>query len=87
MLKTYVKANRGWWLKITKEDLADNQQQWNAEIGDGYYKDLVLEKISEDGVIYINRVGVFNSFIGDDATEEIQAEDFPENDRPQKKTN
>lgn len=87
MLKTYVKVNRGWWLKITKEDLADKPKQWDAEIGDGYYRNLVLEKISEDGVIYINRVGGFNSFIGDDSTVEIQAEDFPENDRPQKKTN
>lgn len=78
MLKTYVKVDGGWWLKITKKDLAENPQEWDVELGDDYYATLTIKRINEDGVAYINRVGGQNSWIGEDATEKIQAEEFPE---------
>ncbi|MFS7398532.1 hypothetical protein [Carnobacterium maltaromaticum] len=80
MLKKYVKVNDGWWLKINEKDLANNPEVWALELGNDYYATLTIKRIKEDGVVYINRVGGQNSWIGEDSTTEIQAEDFPEKD-------
>ncbi|WP_413518577.1 hypothetical protein [Carnobacterium maltaromaticum] len=77
MLKTYVKVNDGWWMKITEKDLISRTKEWELELGADYYATLTIKRIKEDGVAYVNRVGGQNSWIGEDATEEIQAEDFP----------
>lgn len=83
MLKTYVKVDGGWWLKVTEDDLMSREDEWLDEglvfaFGGIYGAGLYRNKIKRDGIIYINRVGGCNSWVGEDATEEIQAENFPE---------
>lgn len=60
-----------WWLKVTLEEFLENKEKYDCL---DYYHEKYLK---EDGLIFMNRYGGCNSFIGSRAIEEIQSDWFP----------